>query len=215
MILGIVGTLNVANLELSRAIHIDLSERFLHKVLSNGAHFACYGSHELIIADLAAVIGVKQVEHLAALFGADGHPEVAQRFPELLDVERAAPVVVHDLEDALHAEQTPSAPRRQLLAEGRHQLLVTLLNPAVVDPRRPLSLRHPGHIRLRPSRHIFAATGGHHVAAIAPVGVRPCRACLPLALGAGGPLLARIVPLDKVLEGNLLQGTLIHLEYTL
>lgn len=131
--LRIVVFLNVVFVKLTASIHVDLPKGLLDEALANRRHFSGNGAHELVIRDFAAVVGVKQVEQLATLLGGDRHAEVANRLPKLLNIKRATAVVVHDLEDPLHAKEAASAPRRELISESLNELVIGLLDAAVVD----------------------------------------------------------------------------------
>ena len=109
MVFRAVAVLNVRLCELSRTINVNLLEGLLDEALSDGVHLTGHVSHQLVVGDLAVVISVEQVKQLSALFRRDLDSEVAESLPELLDVQRSTAIVVHDLEDALHAKEAPSS----------------------------------------------------------------------------------------------------------
>lgn len=87
VVLSVVDSLDVADVNDARAILIELVEGFLDKIFANRVHLTNHAAHKFIIVDFSVPVQVKQIKKLAALFRGDWDSEVAVRLPEFLDVE--------------------------------------------------------------------------------------------------------------------------------
>ena len=179
MHLCVVLLLDVVLVKLTRAVDVDLFESLLDKALSDWVHLSSDIPHEFIVGDLSVLVSVEQIEELSALFGGDGHSEVAQCLPELLDVQSAATIVIHDLENALHAEQATRTSRCQLLLKGLNKLIIGFLNATVVNSCGSLAIVHEGHVGITIG-DVFTTSGHNHVGAVTLVSIRGRRVGLPL-----------------------------------
>jgi hypothetical protein len=98
---GIVGSLNVSDIEETRIISVDFFECLYAKVFSVWVHSTSNLSEELVIINFVVAIAVKFFEKFFTFGGGDFNSEITEGFPEFLNVKSTTTIVIHDFEHSL------------------------------------------------------------------------------------------------------------------
>ena len=182
MLLGVIGLLYVSHVKNSRSIAVDFLECLRDEVFPNGAHISSHGKHQLIIRHFTVLVHVEFVEKSAAFFRRKVNSKVAESFPELLNFESSAAIVIHDLENSLHADNSARTPRRQLVFKHFDHLVFRFLDASVRDASRTLAFIHELHSVVATS-HTRGSSSRLDVLPVAFVLIRTLIVRLPISLG--------------------------------
>ena len=104
----VVDTLNVVKFNHAILILVENLEGLLDKDLSEFVHFTSDDSEEFVVVDGAVTIAIEDVEQASCFFLIESNPEIFDSFPKFLNLQYAVVVVVHNLEDSLHAKDSTS-----------------------------------------------------------------------------------------------------------
>lgn len=103
VVLGVVSTLQVFNVDAAIAVCIELLEGHSYNSATTLVHLANNCAKELIVVNLAVSISVEKSEDDVDFIGILSDSIVTHGFGELLLVKSLRLVVVHNLEDSLNS----------------------------------------------------------------------------------------------------------------
>jgi len=129
--LCVINTLQISQVNFTVTISVKLLKAPHNDLLSVLVHFTGTGAEQLIVLNLAISICIEFIEQSAAFFLGNFDSKVAKALPELLDVQSATIVIVHDLENALHAENTSDTSLVQFLSKSLNELIIGMLDSSV------------------------------------------------------------------------------------
>ena len=124
VLLSIVALTDIVDVKDATAIDVNDLERLLDERLTSTVHWAHDLPQELVVDDLAVVIRVEPIEDGLDLKAVVSDAVALERLLELLAVERARTVVVHDLERLAEVEDTAGTTRLNPLTYAVHKLVI-------------------------------------------------------------------------------------------
>jgi hypothetical protein len=118
VLLGVVDTLDIVDVDPAVAILVELFVSLEDDLLAILAHGTADAADEFVEVDEARVVDIEVGEQLLHLTFSEAEHVVTASLGELVLVEGARVVVVHDLELALEADESTGTAGNQLLAHG-------------------------------------------------------------------------------------------------
>lgn len=137
---GIVGSLQVIDVQHTIAILVDNLVRLCHGIDSGLVHVASDKVEELIVAHSSVFVGVKHLKQSGHVFFADTHFEIFACLVELPHGQGTAFVIVHYFEDSLEANHASCPSGLQFILEQLQQGLWSIAACLFLDHLLPLLL---------------------------------------------------------------------------
>lgn len=94
---GAIESLQIIDGDATRPISVELAEGLFNKLLPVVVDGSSYTQKELVIVQATILVLVEEVEDLLDVTVCDVDLEIANRLPELADIERSGVVVIEDL----------------------------------------------------------------------------------------------------------------------
>jgi hypothetical protein len=122
---GVVGVAYVVVVDSSAAIFIELTVSFLDEGDALWIHRALDHTKEFVVVDSAVAVFVEGTEKRLHVNIGEVEARFLAALGELLHIQGAGPVVIHDLEDAANANDRSGASREHFLTESFDEVLRT------------------------------------------------------------------------------------------
>jgi hypothetical protein len=124
VVLGVVDILKIIELNFTIAVFVELLECSLDKLLSSWVHNTNNSSEELIIANCAILVNIKDTEENLSFLLSDLDSIVLDGLKEFRKLKHLVVVVVDDLEDSSETYDAAGTSLSHLVSEFLHDLLI-------------------------------------------------------------------------------------------
>ena len=122
MLLGVVGVADVVVVDLAATVSVKLLVGTLDKFHSLGVHGALDHAQKFVVVDGSISILVKSLEESLDVDVGEVEARLSTALCELLKVESAGAVVIHDLEDTADTNDGSGSSLEHLATEGFNQV---------------------------------------------------------------------------------------------